>query len=143
MVCSSFFAMTPSASYFVIDNLSVGVDLTFFSASSKLDRKSDKGTKGSVLAVMPNASYYFNASTSFKPYLRIGAGYGRISLGSDDVTRSYNGFAAAATVGGAYFITDNVALDFGINYTYASLKIEEAKIKVNNVGAIVGFSIFF
>lgn len=143
---TSVFVMTPSFSYFVIDNLAVGVDLSFLSVSSKLE-EGEGASKGNLLAFMPNVSYYFNTSSNFKPYLRGGVGYGRLSLGAGNVSSNHDGFVAAGTVGGAYFITNNVALDLGVNYTFASSKIGDegvtSKYNINNFGAFVGFSIFF
>lgn len=143
---SSVFAMTPSFSYFVIDNLAIGMDLSFVGASSKLEG-GDDATKANVLALMPNVSYFFNTNSSFRPYLKGSVGYGRLSLGSGNLSRNFDAFAVAGTVGGAYFITNNVALDLGVNYTFASSKLDDegldAKVRLNNFGAFVGFSIFF
>lgn len=144
---TSVFAMNPGLSYFVIDNLSVGVDLSFLSVSSKMIAGSDEALKGHIFSVMPNVSYYFDLNSAFKPYLRAGAGYSRLGLGAGNTTKNYGGFSATGTVGGAYFINKNVALDLGVNYLFATSKIDlegaKTNVNLNNFGATVGLSFFF
>ncbi|WP_260395486.1 outer membrane beta-barrel protein [Elizabethkingia anophelis] len=65
------FTITPSAGYFVMDNLSVGVDLEFTSTTTKEDNSEYKDTNNAFV-ILPTATYYFTDNKVVKPY--IGAG---------------------------------------------------------------------
>ncbi|VBB46739.1 putative OprF membrane domain protein [uncultured Paludibacter sp.] len=114
----------PSIGYFVANNLCVGVSLSVMSQD-----------ESSQFSILPSLGYYFPVQGSLKPYLQLGLGYGSLKSGSSSV----GGLAVGAGGGVAYFLNENVSLDFGLQY----LRNDYDGYILNNVGGLVGFSIFF
>ncbi|WP_047545910.1 OmpW family outer membrane protein [Psychroserpens sp. Hel_I_66] len=143
----STFSITPSANYFIIDNLAIGLDLLF--SSSKEEEEFDgfgetftDEFKTSTFAAIPNATYFFGDG-SFRPYL--GAGVGYLSTGSDEDITKFSGLVIKGQGGVAYFINSSVALNFGVEYLNANLKNKEEsdfENKSNTFGVGLGFSFF-
>lgn len=137
------FSFTPSANYFVIDNLAVGLDITFSSSNSKVDFDGDtEEDKTNTFAVIPNATYFFSDG-NVRPYL--GAGVGYMSAGGDEDFTKFSGLAINANGGIAYFINSSVAVNIGVEYLYAKLSNKEEsdfKNKSNTLGVGAGFSFF-
>ena len=133
------FTFSPSAQYFVIDNLAVGLGLQFVSQKTDDD-------KSNTFTVMPQATYFFPAAGNIRPYVEAGVGYAsNLTTDGDDDIKS-GGLAYSGGVGVAYFINSNVAFNLGLNYTGAKLSYsEDSKFKTNvsNFGAGVGISVFF
>ena len=67
------FTLNPAASYFVIDNLAIGLGLGFNSSKTDDD-------KSNTFSVMPQATYFFTVDGNIKPYVEAGVGYGTIDL---------------------------------------------------------------
>ncbi|MCQ4034479.1 porin family protein [Kaistella montana] len=138
-VKTSTFAFTPAASYFVINNLAVGLGLSY-NHSKTGDSKSDTFT------VIPQTTYFFPVAGEVKPYVEAGIGYAtnKTTEGGEDF--KLNGLAYGFGAGVAYFVTPNVAFNLGLNYTAANLKYSEnndLESNTNNLGAGVGISVFF
>ena len=133
----SVFSITPSVGYFVMDNLSVGLDLTF--SSTKVDDVTTSST-----AIIPNASYFFDAGEKFKPFVGLGAGLVATSAGDDDINKS-SGLAIRGTGGIAYFINESVSINFIVQYLNTNQKNKENSdlvTKNSNIGAGIGFFIY-
>ncbi|EOR30856.1 Outer membrane protein W [Elizabethkingia meningoseptica] len=138
------FTVTPSAGYFVIDKLSVGLDLGFVSATTKYD---DAKSTSNTLAILPTATYYFTDNTVIKPYLGAGVGYSSMTekeeyRGKSNKT-TVDGFAWKVKGGFAYFFTPNIAADLGLSYSQFSSKENNVRTNVNTFGVGVGISVFF
>ncbi len=138
---SSVFSVTPSVGYFVIDNLAVGMDLSF--TSTKEDDGNNDFTVSSF-AVIPSGTYFFEAGDKFKPYVGVGVGLISTSAGDDDINKS-SGLAIRGKGGVAYFLNESIALDFSVQYLNTSQKNKEESdlvTKNNSIGVGFGFSLF-
>ena len=107
----STFSFTPNANYFVMDNLAVGLGLSF--SSSKTDFGDDDDYKTNAISVIPNATYFFKSESSVVPYLGAGAGLMSLSNGDDDIDK-FSGLMIMARGGIAYFLSDSVSINFGV-----------------------------
>lgn len=131
----------PSANYFVIDNLSVGLGILFESTTEKDGSDSDTT---STTAILPTGTYFFKTESSVVPYVGVGAGLMSVSSGDQDEDK-YSGFAFGANGGLAYFVNNSVSVNLGLTYLNSSLKNKkESKnvIKSGAFGVSVGFGIF-
>jgi len=143
----STFSITPSAGYFVIDKLAVGIDLGFTSITTKED--GDKTTISSFSA-MPTATYYFANSSKLVPFLGAGIGYASnktketYSGSSDEYTA--DGLAWKVKGGVTYMATQSLGINLGVSFDQFSNKETymgtEFKNTVNTFGVNVGFSYF-
>lgn len=131
----------PSANYFVIDNLSVGLGILFESTTEKDGSDSDTV---STTAILPGVKYFFNSGNSFVPYVGVGAGLISVSAGDYDEEK-YSGFAFGANGGFAYFVNESVSLNVGLTYLNSNMKNKKESsyvVKSGAFGVIVGFGIF-
>ncbi|WP_407478032.1 acyloxyacyl hydrolase [Elizabethkingia anophelis] len=138
------FTITPSAGYFVINNLSVGLDLEYTSTATKYDN--GKYTTN-AFGILPTATYYFTKNKVIKPYLGAGIGYSSITdkeeyRNSTD-QNTMDGFAWKLKGGIAYFLKKNIAADLGLSYSQFSSKNNNITTRVNNFGIGIGVSVFF
>lgn len=146
----STFTFTPSAGYFVMDKLAVGMDLSFISATQN-DKESDIKSTTSTVSVMPTGTYYFKSASNIVPYLGAGVGYASITekytSGSVDEKDTSDGLAWKAKGGVVYLITPSIGVDLGLGYNAFSTKQEIMGYKItqniNTFGVNAGFSIFF
>jgi len=139
------FTLLPSVGYFIIDNLAIGLAGNITSTSNKYD-DGDKAVSTSIL-LFPVAIYYIPVDGDIKPIVQVGAGIASMTQKyTDEDKNSAFGFGFNFGAGIAYFVKENIALNIGLSYTLASLKDvddENGKIKEGNLGANLGFSIFF
>ena len=140
---TSVFSVTPSANYFVIDNLAIGLDLGFSSSTTKFEGDGDdEEDKSNSFMVIPNGTYFFGEGTT-RPY--IGAGAGIMSTGGEEDASKFSGLAIKGQGGVAIFIRDNVAVNIGLEYLNTKLSNKEEsdfKTKTSTFGVGVGFNIF-
>lgn len=138
------FTITPSAGYFVIDKLSVGLDLAYTNATTKYDGAK---TTSNTFAILPTATYYFTDNTVIKPYLGAGIGYASNTEKEEYRGKSneytVDGFAWKVKGGFAYFFTPSIAADLGLSYSQFSNKNNGIRTNVNTFGVGVGLSVFF
>lgn len=137
----SKFSFKPSANYFVIDKLSVGLGILFESSTEKEGKYKDKS---STFAFIPTVTYFFKSDSKLVPFIGAGAGLMSLSMGDSDAEKS-NGFAFGANGGLAYFLNNSVSLNLGLSYLNSSLKnkkYEKVKVKTGTLGVTVGFGIF-
>ncbi|CDN73780.1 OmpW family outer membrane protein [Elizabethkingia anophelis] len=138
------FTIAPSAGYFVIDKLSVGLDLAYTNATTKYDGAK---TTSNTFAILPTATYYFTDNTVIKPYLGAGIGYASNTEKEEYRGKSneytVNGFAWKVKGGFAYFFTPSIAADLGLSYSQFSNKDNGVRTNVNTFGVGVGLSVFF
>lgn len=123
-----------SVSYFVIDNLALG--LNFDVESTKMD-----DNKSNSYMVGPTARYYFGSS-NIKPYAQADYLFG--SQTDDESTAKMSGWDIGAGVG--FFLNDVVSIDLGLAYGSLTAENEDddkMKIKGSGLAFNAGFSIFF
>jgi opacity protein-like surface antigen len=144
------FNLQPEVGYFVIDNLAVGAMLNAGYSHSKQEANSRTfENNSSQFLVGPFAKYYVGSS-NLKPFIEadILFGSGKNVLketGNDDTTTKTSIFGFAVGAGAAYFITDNVSLDFGLAYMNLTDKNKDTKDKTTNGGISIqaGFNFLF
>ncbi|HLV50371.1 MAG TPA: OmpW family outer membrane protein [Flavobacterium sp.] len=144
--------ITPSFGYFAIDNLAIGMDLELSSQKTEVyDGYNSvyRDVKRTIFAVIPSATYYFFTDSRALPYIGAGAGYASAkSKVEASETENDNFFAWKVKGGISYMITNDIAVDFGLNYNQLSTKYNstsinpEYKLIAKNFGASIGFSIF-
>lgn len=131
--------------YFVIDNLSVGLNLII--TSTKETYEGYYGTtdyKSSSFALLPQATYFFRNDSNIAPFL--GAKVGYMYAGGEEDSDKYSGLALGANAGLAYFINSNVSVDLLVEYLKTSMSNKEDNdyvLKNSAIGVGVGFSIYF
>ena len=140
----STFTFSPSANYFVMDNLALGLDLSFSSTKDKYEEPGfDEDFTTSGFGIIPNATYFFK-SDKIAPYIGAGAGLLSTSYGDEDQDK-FSGLAIKAQGGVAIFLSDSVALNVGVDFLTSKLANKEDsdyKAKTNTLGVGVGFAIF-
>ncbi|HEU4788854.1 MAG TPA: outer membrane beta-barrel protein [Flavobacterium sp.] len=155
------FNISPSVSYFIIDNLSLGLDFNYKTVSTKqkilvltpdgmngmiIDEKNTNNT----LSIIPTATYFFSKGKT-RPYLNAGIGFGNTkqennySASSPEISNfstSNNGLVWGAGAGLAYFISKTISFDLGLDYSEFSFKENNVKTKSGAFGANIGISVF-
>jgi outer membrane protein len=159
---SSYFSasISPSAGYFVSDNLLVGTGIPLSLSMSRYDLGSNVETRSISYGLSPFANYFFG-NGEIKPYVGIAFGYSRTNdtrkqnypaTVSSKTTQNNSLINIAPTVGAAYFITDNVALNAGLNYNIQSYRGEAIDLSNQpedyttnwrSLSLTVGFQLFF
>lgn len=145
------FNITPSAAYFVVNNLAIGVDLGYTSTKTTFNN-SELGInfvdETSLFSVMPTATYYFIPGNIVRPYLGAGIGYG--SLTSADFYNEGNttkgGLLWGAKGGMVYMLNNRIGVDLGVGYssftTTETVEGTEVKTIAGGLGVNAGFSLF-
>lgn len=150
----STFSITPSAGYFVIDGLAVGIDLGYNSTITK--QNGDKIAVSSF-SVMPTATYYFQTGSKFVPFLGAGIGYvsNKVKYDFNDAfadpilmqeETTTDGLAWKVKGGVTYMATQSLGINLGVSYDQFSNKETymntDIKTNVKTFGVNVGFSYF-
>ena len=146
---TSTLSIMPSFAYFVIDNLAIGLNSTITTASSK-DEDGDKDVS-TMTMVLPSVLYYFPMEGKIRPLVQIGVGlasqsYKYIPKSGSDEKMSYSGIAFNFGGGFAYFLKENISVNFGVSYTKANLTDgddDKSEVKQGNFASNIGFSIYF
>ena len=124
-------SLAPSAGYFVANNLLVGTGLPLSLSTSKPGQSNPFLVKSTTtgIGLSPFIRYYFGKS-ALKPYVGVSYSYAYMHyaykvlpiFGNDAST---NGYATSLvpTLGVAYFINRNIALNTGLNYNILNSKI--------------------
>ncbi|WCM41284.1 porin family protein [Flavobacterium sp. CBA20B-1] len=148
---SSTFTATPSFGYFVTNNLAVGMDLELSAQKTKeydYFTSSTTDVKTNIFSVIPSATYYFKNESKAFPYIGAGAGYAVAKAKVDGNSIDPTNFFVWKVKGGvAYMITNDISVDFGLNYNQFSTKYtypsgEYYKSFNKNFGANIGFTLF-
>jgi len=149
-ITQSSFSFMPSVGYFVIDNLAIGLSANFISMTQK--EQGRKYTNKSTM-ILPSAMYYFPVAGNLKPLVQVGAGIMSTVFEGDFSEPFYDSYKQEASGlainfggGAAYFINENVSLNFGLSYTMANLKDGDDSDyvqKQGNFAGNVGLSVYF
>ncbi|MCE5177641.1 MAG: porin family protein [Porphyromonadaceae bacterium] len=130
------FSITPSLSYFVIDNVSIGGQATFSIADG------DYQSKTTEFILMPTVAYYFPTKKMIRPFVALGAGYANVSMES----MSFSGFNWAGGIGAAFFLSNNISIDLMAEYAELSARTSENtkyRYSTKGLGGSVGLSVYF
>lgn len=131
----STFTIAPSVGYFVMDNLSVGLDFSLTSITAKED--GEKGTQTTV-NILPNATYYFTTVSNLRPYLGAGVGYGSTTIES----KTTDGFAWGVKGGAVYLLNNTIGLNLGLGFNQFSSKEDNVKVTASTLGVNAGITVF-
>jgi len=130
-----------------MDNLAVGLAGNITSTSTKYEDDDKYSTTSTLL--MPVGIYYFPMEGNLRPLVQVGVGYNLMShkarWGSTDTKTSYSGLAFNLGGGAAYFVSQNVSVNFGLSFTKSSIRDNDdtkARVKSGLFGGNIGFSIF-
>lgn len=155
------FNISPSVGFFVIDNLAIGLDFDYKTATTKqhgityydpsingYSNIEAKNTETS-LAIMPNATYFFSKGKA-RPFIEAGIGYANIQQKTESsfstmyskLESNNNGYVWGVGGGLAYFITNTVSFDIGLGYGEYNYNEEDTKVKSGAFSANIGISIF-
>lgn len=136
---TNVFKFTPNLNYFVIDNLAVGLGLSYTNT-----KKKDTDAVNEF-AIMPNATYFFPLGGDVAPFVGAGVGYGSASQGSHDSEKA-SGLIFGVKGGVAYFVNSGVALTGSVGYDYKNYTNKaDSNIKANigTLGVGIGVAVFF
>lgn len=133
------FSVNPSVGYFVADNLAVNL-------SSAFEYTEEDGANATQVSVLPGLIYYIPTQSQLRPFVQAGAGYGLISTkDSGQNTGKLGGFAFGGAAGVSYFINRYISIDLSAQYMNMDLKdkdVQDAKLKVQGITGMIGFSLF-
>lgn len=128
------FNFNPSVGYFVSDKVAVGLDFNFGNnKETNYSGANDIYTKDSNFGIGAYGRYYFlDLGSRFKTYAQLAAGYnqntGELNNGTTTVdVPKIKGFGANAGLGVNYFVTENIAINFGLT-DLVSFKSKKADI---------------
>jgi len=132
------FNIKPAVGYFVMDNLSLGLNFDYESEKYEND-------KNKTFMVGPMARYYFGSS-KFKPYVHADLMFGSMKNEGENYEINYNASAWDLGAGVAIFLNDYISIDLGLGYasfTAVNDDDDKAKLKTKGVAFNGGFSVFF
>jgi hypothetical protein len=131
------FLLTPSARYFIMRNLGVGIDFTYLRTTAGEANTSQFG-------IGPAATYYFRVlGDKFYPYVNLGALYSTCKLKTNWPSAA-SGFGFRFGGGVAYMLGKKLAVIAELNYNLHFLKREDMDSKTGNIFAItIGLATFF
>ncbi|PHS07964.1 MAG: hypothetical protein COA88_07580 [Kordia sp.] len=101
------FNFNPRASYFVSDNIAVGITAGYASGKIEVNEGDDTADTNTV-TVGAMGRYLFTPTSKFSLFAELGAEYATKSMPSDD---KVNGFGLGLSPGICYFISNNFAIE--------------------------------
>ncbi len=138
--------LKPELGYFVYDNFSIGLTGLIVADASEINN-----FDGSLLSEF---KYYF-LQDKFRPFVKLNAGYRKTSIYERSVSSSsfstIHGLAIGSGIGGAYFLNDNISIDFSLQYLYSDMKRKgqvppqfrtDYSVKQTNINVFVGLSFY-
>lgn len=120
------FSINPKIGYFITDDFAVGIEGAYGSSTREIagtDVNDDKTFGAGVFA----RYYFLELGNRFKTYTELGVGYSSIKDKIND--NKADGFGAGLNLGINYFVTDNIAISFGLAdvLSYTSTKADGGK----------------
>lgn len=136
------FSINPKIGYFLTDDFAIGVEGAFSSSTSEVagtDITDDKTFGAGVFA----RYYFLDLGKRFKTYTELGLGYASIKDKINDAKA--DGFGAGLNLGINYFVTENIAISFGLAdvLSYSSAKADGGEAVSGFNGNINVFNNFF
>lgn len=137
--------ITPSIGYFVIDNLSVGGQVSFTITDG------DYQNKACQFILMPTVAYYIPTGKPVRPFVALGAGYANVSIelgvnGAKAGSMAFGGFTWGGGAGAAFFVSDAVSIDLMAEYAEVSARYSKDssyRYSTKGLGGSVGLSFNF
>jgi opacity protein-like surface antigen len=152
---STTIGLNANASYFVIDNLSAGINLSFLTQTQKEEGGVENNDyKTTIFMAGPELRYFIPASAKTKVWVGAGGSFG--SAKSEFNGNNDNDPTKLSRLGGgaglAFFPNSNFSIDLGLGYSVFTSKYEytnflnEVTKYEDTTGGItfdVGFSVYF
>lgn len=146
------FSFNPSAGYFIMDNLAIG--LSFNITSSKTEIDDENYNKSTSTLIAPTAMYYFPVDGKIRPFAQLSIGLQSVTnkaktpsgMYNSEYKQTLNGCGVNIGGGVAYFVSNYVSIDLCLSYTKSSLKDtddKEFKHKQSTFGSNIGISLYF
>ena len=141
-------SLSPSAGYFVANNLAVGVSLpvTYTRNYSIIPGNVNNDASGFNIELSPFVRYYVG-SAKLRPFLNASVGFQHLwsvykGFGTTETQRYDAGYTTYSAGGGvAYFINNTVSLDASL--TYANYLGGAPNPTRSSIGLNIGFRLFF
>ncbi|WP_179008003.1 outer membrane beta-barrel protein [Winogradskyella forsetii] len=134
---TSSFNISPKLGYFISEDLAIGGELSFM--SSKEEFAGTDTADNSGFGVGAFARYYFlDLGERFKTYTEFGVGYASQNDKLNDF--KVNAIGAGLDLGINYFVTEKIALSFGLKNV---LSFTTAKADVDGAEAVSEFNLGF
>ena len=136
------FKFIPNVNYFVINNLAVGLGLSYENTTAKVRNNE---TKKNTFIIAPNATYFFPIGGKLAPFVGAKVGFASQSEGKDD-SQKYRGLTLGAKGGIAYFVNEGAAITGYLGYDYYRLtqkKDNKYEQRIGNFGVGIGVALFF
>lgn len=131
---STVYTISPSAGYFVSENIALEAQLNIGSATTE----TALGTvKASTLGGGLGATYFFTPANNFSFTTGLGVAYSSTKLGEGDDAPRNNTFGVILTPGINYFVSNHVALRASV----AALSYTSSKFDVDGAEAINTFGL--
>jgi outer membrane protein W len=150
-------SLTPSAGYFIANNLLTGLGLPLSLTNNRFDYTNSSNERVLGIGLAPFARYYLGAA-KLKPYLGIAYSYNYLSrhyqLSGTPGSSKQRTSTLSPTFGVSYFMTQNVALSAGLTYDIQHLTAEGTSTVPNtmpfnystnakSLGLSIGFQLIF
>ncbi len=115
----------PAVSYFIIDKLSIGLEVSYNYYEKRIDPTLSFQDFEMFLGFGPVVKYYF-LDNNISPFIKIGYSHDIFNITDSYFHRRkyFPGYSVVAGAGFNYFLTDDLALETSLDYSY-SLKKKE------------------
>lgn len=134
---SNSFSISPKVGYFLSENLAIGGEVSFLSYKEEVAGTDTEDLSG--FGVGAFGRYYFlDLGERFKTYTEFGVGYSSQNDKISDV--KYNTIGAGLDLGINYFVTEKIALTFGLRNV---LSFSSSKYDVDGAEAVSEFNLGF
>ncbi|RXJ51381.1 outer membrane beta-barrel protein [Gelidibacter gilvus] len=139
---TSGFTISPKVGYFLTEDFAVGVE-GLYASSTREVAGIDTGDNKSFGAGVFARYYFLDLGKRFKTYTELGLGY--VSNKDKIADVKADGFGAGLNLGINYFVTENIAISFGLAdvLSYSSAKVDGGKAVSGFNGNINVFNNFF
>lgn len=142
-------SFTPEICYFFMDNLTIGLSSNLSSNTQK-NESGDK-VKTSITAIGPCAYYFFPIDEKLKPFADAKIAYTStvrksIPKNGSDYKDSSSGLLLGLGGGVFYFLSSNISLGAGLNYSLQSERDgdnENLKLRNSGIGGSMAIAVFF
>ncbi len=136
--------LSGSAHYFLINDLSAGVNLNLFFQNEKEEGNDPDKYSTTIILAGPELRYYINAGAKSKVFIKGNAGFGSAASkfnGQKEGDTKLSQFGGGA--GLAIFLGEQVALDLGLGYNIFKAKDSDDDTSTNSGASFdVGFTVF-
>ncbi len=137
------FRLFSDLGYFVANNFVAGVSVNY-SLSTSFPSSGEKVKAGEFI-IMPTLIYYIPLESSLRPFIQVGGGYANATEEAGGDKQNFSGVGYGAGAGLAWFVSEKLSIDLGIQWAGTKLKYSEdsdVKLSGDSLGAAIGFSLY-